>query len=885
MRQLRDYQIEACEAITSAWTDGMLRPAIVLPTGVGKGHPHDTVIPTPSGLRKFGALDEGDEVYGVDGRPARVTGVFERGMLPVYRVRFTDGTSVLVDADHRWEVKRTKRLPRVLSTAALAAGDLRESDGRGWRWAIPTGAAPQRPDVELSVPPYTLGALIANGHLHGRGAPVLTTPDHDVVALIKAEHVEVRERPIGEPYCPRWALPGLQGLIRAMGLGVPSGEKFIPAEYVERASVAQRTALLRGLMDGDGSSRTGGRRSAQYHTTSPTLARDVQRLIWSLGGTAQITEPASCLLVSILTPSWLYPFGTIRKAQADRPRRTLEPRRAIVAIEPEGMRPIRCITVDGPRSLYLIGREHIVTHNTDVIAKIATDAAGAGRRVLAIAHRSELLDQITARCHMHAPGIPVGRVQAARNEFRRPITVAMAPTLAGEKRRARLPRPDLVIIDECHHAASTSQMSILRWAGSFDHTPTMGVTATMTRGDRRGLGDVWQDVVYQRSIKWAIDSGWLVEPRGRAVVTDHLDLDAAKVSRGDYQDGELGEMVAQDVDQIVKAWCEHASQRLTVAFTPNVSSAQQLAEEFRAAGVPTGEVYGSTPHAERAQVYADLAAGRIRVLVSVMVTTEGWDSPKVSCILMARPTRLPGLYQQIIGRGLRTTPGKTDCLVLDVVGASRFQKLVTLVDLHETAEYNTDELDDLPCPCCVGSTEPCKTCPCHDENDGGAPLEELRRRLIGPASYEDLDMFAGSGLNWLFTRGGLRFLPAGDRMAVLWPDSNRVEQGAAGAYLSGHCTVRGYDGERGYIGRDGQWLDAGALHPLGPARELAEAWALAYDPSVASRSASWRRRGGAPSQAQVEFAARLGVTAPETMTKGRLSDEISIALASKVLDR
>lgn len=871
-RTLRDYQREAVDAITDAWSGGMLRPAIVLPTGTGKGHPHDTEVPTPRGLRRFGDLAEGDEVYGVNGRPARVIGVYERGTLPVYRVSFTDGTSVLVDADHKWEAKRSKRLPRVLSTAAIAAGDLREPDGKSWRWAIPTGTAPQRPDIDLSVPPYTLGALIANGHLHGRGAPVLTTPDHDVIALVKAEHVEVRERPVGEPYCPRWALPGLQEPIRAMGLAVPSGEKFIPARYIDHASIEQRIALLRGLMDGDGSSRTGGRRSVHYHTTSAPLAHDVQRLVWSLGGTAQVTEQSSNLVVAILTPSWLYPFGTIRKAQADQPRRMFEPRRAIVSIEPAGHAPVRCIAVDGPRSLYLIGREHIVTHNTDVIAKIATDGAVSGRRVLALAHRSELLDQITERCLMHAPGIPVGRVQAQRNESRRPITVAMAPTLASAKRRARLPRPDMVIVDEAHHAASPSQMTILSWAGSFDATPTMGVTATMTRGDRRGLGDVWQDVVYQRSIKWAIDAGHLVEPRGRAVVTDHLDLTTAKISKGDYQDNELGEMVTQDVDQIVKAWHEHAADRITVAFTPNIDSARTLADEFRASGVPTGEVYGSTPHAERAQVYADLHAGRTRVLVSVMVTTEGWDCPPVSCILMARPTRLPGLYQQAIGRGLRPSPGKTDCLVLDVVGASRFQRLVTLVDLHETAVYDTTELDALPC-------EECGFAPCIcGEGDGvDRDPDGGRRRLLGPAQYADIDLFADSSLTWLFTRGGTRFVPAGDRMAVLWPD------GDSGLYLAGHCTVRGYD-QGVYVGRDGAWLADAEPLPLGQAKALAEEWALDRDASLASRDASWRRGSRAPSEAQVAMARRCGVHEPETMNRARLSDEISIALASRALD-
>lgn len=503
---------------------------------------------------------------------------------------------------------------------------------------------------------------------------------------------------------------------------------------------------------------------------------------------------------------------------------------------------------------------------TSVLAKLATDEARAGGRVLCLAHRGELLDQIGATCKEFASDIAVGRVQAGRHEARRPIVVGMAQTLASGKRRAKMIPPSLVIVDEAHHAASPSYMEILSWAGAFDRTRTLGVTATMVRGDKRGLGDVWQEVCYELGIKWGIDHGYLVSPRGRVVVTDHLDLDSAKVSRGDYQDGELGGMVEQDVDQIVRAWLEHASDRLTVAFTPNVASAQALAEEFRTAGIPVGEVYGNTPRTERLGIYAQLNRGEIRVLVNVMVATEGFDAPAISCVLMARPTRLPGLYTQTIGRGLRPADGKTDCLVLDVVGASRHQRLVTLIDLHETAEYDTSELDALPCDDCGAS--PCE-CPPAERGLNGRP------RLLGPAQYEDVDMFAASSLNWLFTHGGLRFLPAGERMAVMWPEGEE--------YLAGHCTVRGYtDGK--FIGRDGQWLNAEPLS-LGAARQLAERWASEFDPSVSSRKSSWRRKGGSPSEAQVVMARRHGVADPEAMNKGRLSDEISIALASKVLDR
>ena len=347
-----------------------------------------------------------------------------------------------------------------------------------------------------------------------------------------------------------------------------------------------------------------------------------------------------------------------------------------------------------------------------------------------------------------------------------------------------------------------------------------------------------------------------------------MDLEHAKVSRGDYADGELGEMVEQDAPEIVKAWASHAGDRITVAFVPTVDSAHELRDSFLAQGVPAEAVTGSTPTAERQAMYARLAAGETRVLVNVFVLVEGWDCPEVSCILMARPTRLPSVYIQALGRGLRPSAGKTDCLVLDVVGASRRQRLVTLIDLHESVEYNTDELDSLPCEDCGHA--PC-VCPPAERDldpDGG------RRRLLGPAEYSDIDFFATSQLNWLFTHGGTRFLPCGDRMALLWPEGE--------LYIAGHRTTRGYEDGR-WIGPDGHWDPAGPL-PLNEARQRAEAWALAVDPSVASRGSSWRKFGGSPSDKQVAMALRCGVENPETMNKGRLSDEISIALASRVLD-
>lgn len=510
----------------------------------------------------------------------------------------------------------------------------------------------------------------------------------------------------------------------------------------------------------------------------------------------------------------------------------------------------------------------------DVIGKMAADEVEGGGHPLILAHRGEILDQLAQRIRLYRPGTTVGRVQGPRNEVRRQVTTAMVQTAWRPNRQKRMTKPSLIIVDECHRAASDSYLRCLEWGGSFEDTRTAGFTATLVRGDKRELGDVWQSVADKIEIKWAVDNEFLVRPYGRVVVADHIDLNAAKISKGDYQDGDLGEMVVQDVDQIVRAWVEHAakpdgSARRTVAFVPTVASAHALRDAFAAHGITSEAVTGDTPDRERAGIYARLHSGQTRVLVNVFVLVEGWDEPKVECILWCRPTRLPGVYVQGVGRGLRPDPDpattKTDCLVLDVVGASRTQALVTLVDLGTSPDYDTSALDALPCPGCHNPRSEC-TCPAEAaerDPDGG------RRRLIGPAVYEDLDLLMQkSPYTWLQTYGGAPFISAGDRTAFLWLNPK------TDLYWAGHRKSKGRNPEGEWLAKDVS-LDEGRTH--------AEAWALEYAPSLASRKASWR--GGRPSPAQLALAENLGIIGAERMNKARLSDELSIVFASRVLDR
>lgn len=520
-------------------------------------------------------------------------------------------------------------------------------------------------------------------------------------------------------------------------------------------------------------------------------------------------------------------------------------------------------------------------------------------RALVLAHRTELCDQLTATIQELEPGLRVGRVQGQRNRLDLPVTVAMTNTLGrtprGSDRLARLDAwlgaggpPVMVGYDEAHHAGAPSNRAILaglRCAGPDAQVPMLGVTATLTRADRYGLGDLFHDKpAFAYDTMFGISHGYLVRPRGKVVVADHLDLKKAKVTAGDYQDGQLGEMIAQDAEQIVQAWCDHAEDRVTAGFFPTVESAQEILDAFTARGVAAELVTGDTKPgdgtfqrgdaARGTGIYGRLARGETRVLVGVMVTTEGWDVPPVSCILMGRPTRLAHLYQQIVGRALRPVPEelvklrgwapKPDgALILDVVGASRGQKLTSLIDLVPTAEVDVSALESVPCDDCHKVR-----CTC---GEGADPEPKLRNFLQGPAYYEDFDLLLdAAGDRWLATDAGHPVLYAEGlaRFAVILQESG-------GLYRVGTVTRRGRPSpER-----------VGAGLTLDAARRAAEEWAVGLAPRLGHKNAAWRTRSRYdPSWKAIRTAHRLGITDPESYTGAELADRIAVVEASQRMD-
>ncbi|WP_394841832.1 DEAD/DEAH box helicase [Pendulispora brunnea] len=302
----------------------------------------------------------------------------------------------------------------------------------------------------------------------------------------------------------------------------------------------------------------------------------------------------------------------------------------------------------------------------------------AKRQVLVLAHREELLGQARDKIERAMEGQGVVSIErgAERASEDAKVLVCSVRSLH-EERLARVIRGrdvGLVIYDECHHAAAEDNLRVLRQLGVFDAMWTgtlLGFTATTARGDGKGLEEVFEQIVYSRTLPQMIEDGYLSPLRGFRIATT-ADLRQLSPTGLDFREEELAEAV--DIEErnaiVARSIQELARDRRTIAFCVTVGHAMNLARSLNVLGVRAGIVHGAMQKDDRARALADFREGRTQVLTNVAVLTEGFDDPGVSCIAMARPTRSDGLYAQCVGRGTRLHPDKKDCLILDFVDLS-----------------------------------------------------------------------------------------------------------------------------------------------------------------------------------------------------------------------
>jgi hypothetical protein len=465
------------------------------------------------------------------------------------------------------------------------------------------------------------------------------------------------------------------------------------------------------------------------------------------------------------------------------------------------------------------------------------------------------------------PRMSIGIIRGKDNELRGHVTVASVQTLSRTRRLHQVPKDrwDVVVADECHWSASDSWQRIMTYAGVNDperDTVSVGFTATLTRTDKRGLGDIWDEVCYLKDTRWAIEQGYLVPVTAQTVMIPDLHLEDVKVRNGDLADGDLGRAMAQAKagPLIAAAYSdmardENGELRRGICFTPSIALAESFLEDFRAAGIPTELVIGTTPREERQAKYRATERGDNKVLMSVGVLTTGFDCPPVEVCVMARPTKSPGLWIQCVGRALRPSPdtGKTSALILDVVGASSMG-LASIVDLQlsDPEEEKAVLLDEL--------TE-----------EGVQRVPGILPDTPDQVSWVPVDPFNGLVKSkpkpkpkrrtaWARTNGGIFFLhttPTFTDVIFLWPDGDawtvgiKPRKGSA-SKVSTHDTFQV------------AVKTAESLHPRG-----------GRPPSPLM---------GPPSEGQLRTMQMFGLPVHDGLTKQECSEMLNIAMASKALD-
>jgi superfamily II DNA or RNA helicase len=306
-------------------------------------------------------------------------------------------------------------------------------------------------------------------------------------------------------------------------------------------------------------------------------------------------------------------------------------------------------------------------------------------RCLILVHRDELIRQAYDKLQEILPEVTVGVVKAQEDDHIAPIVIASVQTLG---RATRLDRMTwdfaTVIVDEAHHAIASTYRRILDRAGSFrtGGPLTLGVTATPMRGDRVGLDHIFQKIVYRKTLLEMIMAGYLADLRAIQIEL-HVDFRQLRTRAGDFVDADVANMLVQmhAPEHILAAYQDHAASRKTLLFTPTVHLAELMAELFNGAGIPTESVSAETPLDDRRALLHRFHTGVTRVVTNCGVLTEGYDEPSVDCVIVARPTQSAPLFTQMVGRGTRLYPGKADCLVLDVVGATTHHHLASVATL------------------------------------------------------------------------------------------------------------------------------------------------------------------------------------------------------------
>lgn len=466
---------------------------------------------------------------------------------------------------------------------------------------------------------------------------------------------------------------------------------------------------------------------------------------------------------------------------------------------------------------------------TVVFAHIASKYHDVKKRVLIILHRSEICDQTIEK--LEAFGIHAGQIRATKNISKNMIQVAMVGTLLNrikkqEKLRQNpkyenisiIEKPDLIIVDECHHSISPTWKEVLKY---YHDVPVIGFTATPERMDGTGLIDIFEKLVIGKSIKWMVDNHWLSKPI-HLCPPSPLEKANLKIKMGDYDKQAQSDIMKKHIvcADVVKSYKKFFDGKPIIVFCCTVEHASIMEKEYRDAGWNAKALHAKMNSGERKKIIQDFKDGKINQLISVNIVSEGFDTPECYGIQVLRKTKSLSLYLQMFARGL--TPiyapgynleddrerkialqkGKPESIILDHAGNYWVPGHGSILkdrdwNIEHGKRKEKNEIPHIECPDChftwEAGTKKCPMCG-HDFSKAEAErklfeMHELKEELIKVSDIEEAE---AESLSKTIIRIRQYKNPRSAMIAIL---HRGIEHGEGGIMkkIESYCHGLGYD--------------------------------------------------------------------------------------------
>lgn len=286
-------------------------------------------------------------------------------------------------------------------------------------------------------------------------------------------------------------------------------------------------------------------------------------------------------------------------------------------------------------------------------------------RMLILSHREELVKQ-----PLKYFDCSTGIEMAAQTSHGEEVVSASVSSLVRRLNRFDKKDFDIIIVDEAHHAAAKSYRKILNY---FEPRQVVGFTATPNRGDKVRLNDVFQEIIFERKLRWGIENHYLCDIDCKRVDIGY-DLSNVHTRQGDFANDELAKEMEGTEKAIAEVYHRYA-RGATLIFASSVKHAEAIAQQIKDSVVVKADTKN------RGEIIERFTRKEIPCIVNCMIFTEGTDMPLVETVIIARPTQSDALYTQMVGRGMRLYEGKDRLRLIDCVGVTGKRSLCTAPSL------------------------------------------------------------------------------------------------------------------------------------------------------------------------------------------------------------